>query len=412
MKIAIVSDIHFGDPDCQLAVGNEVGPKYAQLEALLKSVGELDFLVLSGDVLDFSVASYQEAMEPAKAFFDAIKRAGITKEIIYLAGNHDADIWQIMQFQRSVINRVAAGKLPEELRHSVPALLDDRPGSATPGLTLHGVKPRDLNQESTPCEPQPESKYGGMFLDKIAGHPVNFAYPNLFVLTDQGECVMVTHGQYLEPYWAILSECVDYAAGQEIQLGRPLRMEDLVAINFPFNQLGCSGIGQAGVLTSKVVGPIKQASEVGDYSQASLYLSRSVDFLLKSFGVGCLMRWLGKRVAASWLDGVSKKPSTRYREDLMQDQAVMDRLERYFASSCAELVEIGKSAGGVQAPRPTRLIFGHTHQPTTWKDAYPVFKEKLLVSNTGGWLVDGDKFCGAEVFIYESGKGFRSEPIK
>ncbi|HJS75098.1 MAG TPA: hypothetical protein VJ921_12485, partial [Vicinamibacteria bacterium] len=64
MRVAVVSDTHFGDPLCTLVSPGKpgedpsVGPAY---EALARAVGSVDYLVLLGDILDFSVASYADA---------------------------------------------------------------------------------------------------------------------------------------------------------------------------------------------------------------------------------------------------------------------------------------------------------------------------------------------------------------
>ena len=116
MKISIISDTHFGDENCTLVAlqnGTVVnGPKYDKFK---DAVGQgNDYLVLAGDILDFSVASYEEAYRSAQFFFKRIQEDNISKEIIYLAGNHDADIWHIIQHQRAVINRLQNTKLPEK----------------------------------------------------------------------------------------------------------------------------------------------------------------------------------------------------------------------------------------------------------------------------------------------------------
>jgi 3',5'-cyclic AMP phosphodiesterase CpdA len=95
MRIAVLSDTHFGDDFCTLVRPGpdggpaEPGPGYAVLR---RAVGPVDYLVLLGDILDLSVASDEDAYGAAKAFFTALQRDGLARELVYVPGNHDFDI--------------------------------------------------------------------------------------------------------------------------------------------------------------------------------------------------------------------------------------------------------------------------------------------------------------------------------
>lgn len=202
MKFAIISDIHFGDDTCALVTKEKgtnritAGHKYEDFKI---AAGEgNDYLILVGDIFDFSIASYEKAYEYGKAFFQRIKQDNIANEIIYIPGNHDADIWHIIQHQRSIINRLQRGELPKQYEHSVAGIIDDREDSPNKGFWLNNV---------TVATEAGKPKYGGMFLDFITGKDdptsFNFAYPNLYIVT-KSESVLVTHGHYLEPYWSML----------------------------------------------------------------------------------------------------------------------------------------------------------------------------------------------------------------
>ncbi len=99
MKLAIISDTHLGDPMSTMVKptdngGWEICDNYDQFTA--KAGKENDYLILLGDILDFSVAGYQKAYEAAKVFFEKIQEDKIANEIIYVPGNHDADLWHIV----------------------------------------------------------------------------------------------------------------------------------------------------------------------------------------------------------------------------------------------------------------------------------------------------------------------------
>jgi 3',5'-cyclic AMP phosphodiesterase CpdA len=110
MRVAVVSDVHFGDDLCTLvATGPDgepsLGPAYA---ALRRIVGHVDYLILLGDILDFSVASYQEAYRAARAFFVQAQEDLLAREYVYVPGNHDFDIWHTVEHQVNVINQLKA----------------------------------------------------------------------------------------------------------------------------------------------------------------------------------------------------------------------------------------------------------------------------------------------------------------
>ena len=73
--IVALSDLHLGDP------ASALGPDLAGAAALswfrngLAELGieRVDYLVLIGDVLDFSVASFREAYSSARRFFTALR---------------------------------------------------------------------------------------------------------------------------------------------------------------------------------------------------------------------------------------------------------------------------------------------------------------------------------------------------
>lgn len=422
MKLAIISDTHFGDDNSQLAAipqgktDPEVGPKYA---ALVQAVGgqgaNLDYLVLAGDILDFSVASYDKAYTVARAFFQRIRDDGIAKELVYLAGNHDADIWLSVQQQRHIINKIAGGQPPEEFRHSVAGIIDDRATSADRMLRLAGVSPRAYAAGLS------GPRYGNMFLDAITvpATPFNFVYPNLYIVSEN-ECALVTHGQYLEEYWAFLGEFANYVAHDDLKVGE-IDVEELVELNFPLVQLACSGVGQAGAFTDNVVRPVQLDVKNKKLRRIEKYLKRFKEWVGEYAEDNAIKEWiyeLAAGKAGDWLlDKLKSAESTRYSDTFLHDPKVRERFRNFYKSS---LLEIGSlNEAGASLPAPWRVIFGHTHQPIAWNDknapkldsVSSACPRRLTLHNTGGWLIDGGSFVGAEVFIYETDKGFSSTRV-
>ncbi|UPU34777.1 metallophosphoesterase [Geomonas paludis] len=408
MKLAILSDTHFGDHHCTLVTPDlAVGPKFDQF---MTAVGiDNDYLVLAGDILDFSISEYEQAYRVANVFFDHIKKNNIAREIIYIAGNHDSDIWHIMQHQRSVINKISAGKLPEPYIHSVPGIIDDRASKGQ--FSLFNVKP----------QPGPGPRYGGMFLDNITAPPTvfNFVYPNLYIATDR-ETVLVTHGQFLENYWSFLGEIAVKIAYDDLKLGE-VDTKEMMEMNFPLNQLACTGVGQAGVLT-KVVRMVEDDVKKGDLKRVEKYLNRLEKYVDAATDLPWWKEFIFDKVVASakdgLLDSLKNAKDTRFNENFIHSPDVKQRFKRFYDASLLEIGTINE-ASPVAIPAPTRVIFGHTHQPTAWADpkapkldsVSSASPKRMTLHNTGGWLMAGGDFCGAEVFTYQTGTGFASVRI-
>lgn len=412
MKLAIISDTHFGHPDCNLVIDGpgspQVGARYEQFKNIAGT--DNDYLVLVGDILDFALSDYSVAYKCGKCFFEQIildRVINKNTDIIYIPGNHDGDIWHIIQHQRHIINRIGPhGIFPEKFQHSVAGILDDRAGSVSKGLTLNKVTPRP---------PQPGvHKYSGMFLDKLTDPEThfNFAYPNLYLVTDTGECVLISHGHYFEPYWSFLGEFTMDIAYDDLGHPNPdadISMEEKTDLNFPLNQLACTGVGQAGIFSERIVTPVEEQPE-----KVKKYFSRLTN-AKETLGLS----WLTLK-AIQWLfqsdvvDALNNK--TRFRDDWVADPKVKQRGVKFFESSLLEIDEINKS-NNFNLPHPQRLIIGHTHQPIAWNDPDPPdfgsFSDKKVTwHNTGGWIEKNRQFCGAEVFVYETGKGMSSHSVK
>lgn len=427
MKFAIVSDTHFGDDTCVLITkdvnkGNIIaGPKFNDFKTAVDKGN--DYLILAGDIFDFSIASYEKAYEYGRKFFQLIKENNIANEIIYIAGNHDADIWHIVQHQRAVINRLHRGELPKEYEHSVAGIIDDRKKSATKGFLLNNVTVRSEAEGGSD-----KPKYGDLFLSFITGKndPINFnfAYPNLYIVTDN-ESILVTHGQYLETYWSFLGEFVNKIASDDLKIGE-IDIEEMVEMNYPLNQLACTGLGQAGVLTA-LVRQIELDVKNNNLKRINKYLNRlanlvdeMTDYPWYKFYKEKIEDYLLEKAKEEILNAISGMENSRYSEEFIYKKDVKKRFLNFYNSSLFEIGAINENYPSINIPAPSRIIFGHTHQPISWDEKNPpkmntvsyASPRRVTLHNTGGWLEDNGRFCGAEVFTYDTSKGFSSVPIK
>ena len=425
MRIAVISDTHFGDPLGTLVTSqhgrSSIGPAYAPLA---RAIGAVDYLVLLGDIVDFSVSSYDEAYRAARVFFTQLQQDGLAREMIYIPGNHDYDVWHTVEHQVNVINRLQQGQLPRAFKRSVPGVIDDR--RKDDKFLLPDVVPSRSSHD-------PEPHYGDLFFDDITrvaahGHLLgekltfNFAYPNLYLITDAGESLLLTHGHYFEAFWAVTSELAATLALDDLELeaGQELSLREMVGINLPLNQLACSGIGQAKPL-AELARRVHADVSAGRVDTVRKYLDRFEALIREEKSLGWVKR--GAAIAASrWLKrrllrSLASMETARYRKEFLFRPRVRERFRKYYRYSLHEIERLGLEHH-LDIPAPTHVVFGHTHQPIPWgaEELVDVVDGRVVsFCNTGGWVLKEDRsglsFSGAEVLLYESGKGVRSIPV-
>ncbi|MBN2415406.1 metallophosphoesterase [bacterium] len=435
IKLAVISDVHFGDQSSAMALKRPgstsptLGSRYVDFRDAVKATfnGEpLDYLVLLGDIFDFSIAQYRVAYETGAVFFRQIVADGLIKQyktksgqknfgsIIYISGNHDFDMWHTVEYQANIINRMNRRLPVYPLKMSLPACIDDRPGSPLYGFTLPHVS---SNAAGLP-------KYGGLFLDHIIQDNLyfSFGFPNLYLVTEN-ETVMMSHGQYLDSTWSCLGKWGLEILKDDLRMLKDpdrLNLAEMVGMNLPTSQLLCSSVGQAGPLT-EVVMTIENAVKAKNKELLNKYLRRVKKMLKRDRGI--FSRWImdaafgyGKKQLYKALFGMQ---SARDNADYIRDKGVRSRLKDFYDSTLSELEGLAADFS-VTIPQPSRLIFGHTHQPVSWNQ--PDDTEislpgggTLKLSNTGGWMHritgNGVAFCGAEIFFYETGSGMSSVRI-
>jgi Calcineurin-like phosphoesterase superfamily domain len=140
MRTLVVSDLHLGG-----ASGVDVLRRAEPRAALIEALGDVDQLVLLGDVLELRHGPRRDALAAARPFFEHLGQAFAGREIVVLAGNHDhalVESWLRARAEASA--PVAVGleqRFPAAEASSMLATLEEwaapaRLTAAYPGLWL------------------------------------------------------------------------------------------------------------------------------------------------------------------------------------------------------------------------------------------------------------------------------------
>ena len=426
MKITITSDTHFGDLNSQLATLDasgqpQLGNKYPTFRDAIGKNN--DYLVLLGDIIDVAVEDYKVAFDIFRFFLNQIYQDGIAKKILYIPGNHDYDIWHTIEYQTNIINPIIhrPSKPTSLFRMSVPAVLDDR-ASPKYAFFLGGVTRR----------PDSEEPYGHLFLDFLSDEKLRFSigFPNAYVATRQNETILLTHGQYFQVFWSLVSEWAPRLFQSDLKVNIPLIMKNLVQLNFPVSQLSSSGVGQAGPLTD-----VTRQIQFDFKNNKPDRLKKYLDSLQNEICDNVLRTnwynpfdWLKKGaislIKKSILKGIQETPHASPREDETWEYRpeTLQKMSSYYLSSCEEIKSLNAEYGMNIPNRPSMIIFGHSHRPIALQSQkHPILQPfpgdpfQLPVYNTGGWLerqIGGKKiFSGIELFIYETDQPLKSVTI-
>lgn len=181
-KKLIFSDMHFGDPQCSL----RREPVTKGLREFLRGLSPVDELILAGDILDANISSLTTAIEGVKGSGTWPKQIGFRQwlafmfadagfnvnRIVYLPGNHDYIIWNILSTDQAFVQPVSQGKIPTGL----PMM-----SGVFPTAFIRGVAPKEWR-------------------DRFV-----VVYPD-YEFTLSGRQILVTHGHYLDDKQTLFKE--------------------------------------------------------------------------------------------------------------------------------------------------------------------------------------------------------------
>jgi hypothetical protein len=155
---ALVADLHLG----QLQ-GQDLLRRAAVREVLLAALGDVDELVLLGDIIEMREGALLPALEAARPFFEELGEAMAGRRVVLVPGNHDHRL--------------------------IAAWLENR-------RTLETPPPLGLAERIEPAEASPAA---GLLERWLGQADFELAYPGLWLR----DGVYATHGHYLDRHVTI-----------------------------------------------------------------------------------------------------------------------------------------------------------------------------------------------------------------
>ncbi len=379
MSIAqiVLSDLHLGARDSLLTHVNAAseiieGPSrvlsaFAEgLRATLRE-DEKPQLVLLGDALDLGLSPFGDVsnsfLQLLDAFFPEDGRELFSREIVYVAGNHDHHLWRMAQ-DHGFISALQAGEIQRDLEHITPIM----------GRPAHTCR---LMESLIAHRPH------------LAGASVRIAYPNWGLADrDTGRAVVMHHGHYLDGMYRALSNLRGFLENGE---ARPATMQQLEAENGPWIDFLWSDLGSAGEI----------GGEAGSLYETMLSAGASHDFAesIARRITGGLNSRLGINPKMQLKYGITLDNLIRAGVDATAGRGAERQRDGYgHVLGAAEIDDIGWYLGTPMAaqlreelgelPREMSFVFGHTHKPFQDELMIEGYDLPVGVFNTGGWVLD------------------------
>jgi UDP-2,3-diacylglucosamine pyrophosphatase LpxH len=366
-SVVVLSDIHLGRPSSYLYSKNAAYEQNRRVfTTLLRSLGPQDELVLNGDVLELSLAGWDEIERETSLFFDLISEAGGYKRVVYIPGNHDHHFWRLLVEKIYLLDKLARGKTLPDLDEYPYCFVDQRFSSKDHDVILNKVWPAG--------KPVPE------FIVKYPHHLLRVEGR-----ATEDRTYLITHGHFLEDLFRPMNILIE-----------PARLDELEAFNNIWLEAFHYHLGQAGRLSNRV------REIIGSYERGGKPAQRT---LKKVFDE--LYARLNRRVHIVWpfnwlirhaIKKIVRKVSLTRHSELFGvpvnenlKKNIKSYIEKYLVSRYKNVMKRDYHfPGDPDIPLPFTFVFGHTHRPVTGEDikdtAVRINDLTFPLVNSGGWL--------------------------
>ncbi|MBN2607890.1 MAG: metallophosphoesterase [Candidatus Fermentibacteraceae bacterium] len=340
---------------------------------LKQQYGQIKYLVILGDMWDLAMNNQEDSFEQSMDFFQQLNAldegmglGDLFQNIIYIPGNHDHHLWEMLQERYWVTGRIEQG---------LPPLTMPRTLSLSFDITTGDILPENAGSELG----IPTYNIVSSLLGLDDDSPVYVAYPNVYFRGLEGGHILLTHGHLFEPDWYMVTIMF---GDLMVQQGIPLTIRNIEMFNAITTEWHSYSLGQTP--------PYEFWETVYDHSFDNLHPSQWEQTFLQI---------LDEHITVNDVRGDPETPSRRYHsiEALESERGLV---EYYLAQAQAECLSEGSWI--------TALIYGHTHIPAFnevfvrhhGEEVHP-----LWVHNTGGWVdIDAERYhLPAPMLIYGDG---------
>lgn len=347
MKYAITSDLHLGQ-NGEYGFYSTLGKvEHSNKDWFIKSLntfsnGDKLTLILNGDVLDLSLATFNEALNDFVELLSGIKNL---YRIVYVVGNHDHHMWMIHSEHKKVV-----------------------------GPLLSGYPPGYGNV----YEPTAQSGYPLSILEKYISKKLNksviidIAYPS-YTFKVGNKNVFVTHGHLFGGMYTLISGILK-------SFIKDTRDEHILAsANMPVVEMVYWLIGNMGydLGVDGLIEAVYADIEHGKKSKLRQLFSDGINTIFPKGVISwipdgiekAILKWIGRKLIEHIVKKKNKSlcSSDRHRSSEETRQQANEYIDKF-----ANFYKLQKNI----------FVSGHTHV------ADLIYKENYTLYNTGSWLVE------------------------
>jgi len=377
-KIVAISDLHLGqqgrreDEESSLlstaVQSNRVQGFANELEKFAD--GDEVELVVVGDFLDLALASMEEALGDMCHLLDALNKIDL-KRIVCVIGNHDHHLWALQCQEKGVVQALRNGTFVAT------------PATETTKAT--GI------YKTTPPTGEPFTLFDGQVKHECgSGIDVVIAYPSYQIDVD-GRLLYFTHGDLFGGIYTWLSDLFEDLLDERPhdEVSAVVNLPTIELIWWLAGEMG-EGLGVDGLAeriysdiqtgkTGRIRARVKQAVAHELPNKGFWDVWHRVE---RPLAVNLIMSLLERVIQHEHADGA---PQTRpARPGVSWDRNAPPKKTRDHLQKWIAAVPVLQQAKAASPPRPTTIVYGHTHV----FDYYRVPDTAIDSWNLGSWLVE------------------------
>lgn len=377
VRYVVLSDMHLGAENSiltNLKAGSwetdttKPSPVLVQLARVLREVisknegTQKPVLVLNGDLMELALTTTDDAARAFMRFIEVFFPDGadnlFADNILFLAGNHDHNLWERSRNIRynQYLHELQPGETIRDEKHCTDMLRHD-----TIAIPLLNILAR---------------KYANLQHVNIEG-----AYPAYTVLSeDQRKAVIFCHGHYVESMYSLMTS-LRSKVFPDRQL--PANFEDLEKENYAWVDFFWSTLGRSGSVGRDI-------GLIYDKIQDPEQVKQMIDNLAENFTPdhqSKIKHWIEKGILHELLKITVGRLASNERNE--PDVALTPDAEAGLRTMLERFV-MNEFIEGLQhkVPQNISFLFGHTHKPFTRMFDMNGYQQPVKVFNSGGWVVD------------------------